>query len=180
VHVWYWPKEPAIQDVIHRQLKAARTGGEDEYEPLERELVAIKKQKATPVNLAQIEKLTAEVSVIKARYGNDWLSTFVILDSCIIDVQLLDEDNLDALAVDFYWQERNGADPVGNFDLFCQIFDTDLIMELWKGYLDTRIKLPPAPSETQEDAPPKDNPLEQSGSPAKKGKRGKKPIESVS
>ena len=180
VDVWYWPKEPAIQDVIHRQVKAARRGGEEEYEPLEFELVALKQQETTPINLARIETLVIEISAIKERYGNDWLSTFVILDSCIVDVQLLDDDNIDALAVDFYWQERNGANPVGNFDLFCQVFDTDLIMELWKGYQNTRAKLPPAPIETQEDAPPKDNPLEQSGSPAKKGKRGKKPIPSTS
>ncbi len=180
VNVWYWPKEPAIQDVIHRQVKASRPGGEDEYEPLELEIFALEKQKKTKINLAQIEKLATEIRAIKERYGNDWLSTFVILDSCIVDVQLLDDNNIDALSVDFYWQERDGANPVGNFDLFCQVFDTDLIMELWKGYQDTRIKLPPAPTETQEDAPPKDNPLEPSGSPAKKAKRGKKPIAETS
>ncbi len=180
VNVWYWPKEPAIQDIIHRQVKAARHGGEDEYEPLELELADLKGGEETKDSLGKINALAIEIRAIKERYGNDWLSTFVILDSCIVDVQLLDDDNIDALSVDFYWQERDGANPIGNFGLFCQVFDTDLIMELWKGYQATRIKLPPAPIETQEDAPPKDNPLEQDGSQVKKGKRGKKPITETS
>lgn len=180
VDVWYLPYDPAIQQVIYRQIKASRPCGDDEYEPLELEIAALKKQESTPINIARIDELVTEIVEIKARYGNTWLGSFVYVDSCIVDVQLLDDENLDALAIDCYWQGRNGNDPLGNFDLFCQIMDADLIRELYAAYSDTRAKLPPAPSETQEDAPPKDNPLEQRGSPAKKGKRGKKPIASAS
>ncbi len=180
VDVWYLPYDPAIQNVIYRQIKATRASGEDEYEPLELEVAALKKQKKTKINLARIADLATEISAIKTRYGMTWLGSFVYVDSCIVDVQLLDEDNLDALAIDCYWQGRNGNDPLGNFDLFCQILNTNLIAELYAGYDDTRAKLPPAPKETQEDAPPKDNPLEQSGSQVEKGKRGKKPIAETS
>ncbi len=180
VNIWYLPYHPVIQNVIRRQLRAARPGGEDEYEPLESEVAALEKQEPTKINLARIDKLTGEISTIRAHHGNTWLGHFIILDSCIVDVQLLDEENTDALAIDCYWQGRNGSDPLGNFDFFCQILHANLISELWTGYSDTRAKLPPAPSETQEDAPPKDNPLEPSGSPAKKGKRGKKSIAETS
>lgn len=180
VNIWYLPYSPAIQNTIHRQVTAARPNGEDEYAPLDLELTALKKQKATKTNNARIEVLVTEIGAIRARYGNTWLDFFTILDSCVVDVELLDDENPDALAVDCYWQMRNGNDPAGNFDLFCQVFHTDLIWELWAGYQDTRIKLPPAPTETQEDSPPKDNPLERSGSPAQKGKRGKKPITETS
>ncbi|KKK80970.1 hypothetical protein LCGC14_2818180, partial [marine sediment metagenome] len=73
-----------------------------------------------------------------------------------------------------YRQFRNGGDPLGNFDLFVQLLSDDTIDELYDGYTETRTKLPAAPKETQEEAPPLDDPLEQSGSQAKKVKHGKK------
>lgn len=181
LNVWFLPYDPAIQSVIYRQIKAQRPGGEEEYEPLKLKFVALKdKAKPTKGELAKMEQLAEEISQIKARYGNTWLSSFVILDSCVVGVELLDDDNLDALAIDCYWEARDGSDPLGNFALFIQILHSDLIEELVGGYVATRAKLPLAPKETQGDSPPKDNPLGQNGSPANEGKHTKKRIESVS
>lgn len=175
VNVWYLPYDPYIQGVIIRQLRAARPGGQEEYEPLQREIIMLRQKKETKDNLAEIAELVRRVNEIRAIYGNELIGSFAILDSCIVDVELLNESNTDALAVDYYWQNRNGNDPVGNYDMFAQYLSDDTIDELWQGYQDTRTKLPAAPKETQEEAPPPDNPLEPSGSQAKKGKRGKKP-----
>ena len=175
------PYDPAIQKVTYRQISAQRPGGEEEYEPLQAAIVTLKKEKPSKANASKIGALTTQISNIKAKHGNNWLTTFVIVDGCIVDVELLDENNIDAVAVDCYWRSRDGSDPLGNFELFIGLLSDDTINELYfQGYEQTRAKLPPAPEETQGDSPPKDNPLEQNGSPVNEGKHTKKRIENAS
>lgn len=180
LHVWYLPYDPAMQQIIYRQVTAERPGGEDEYEPLELTIAKLQKEEQSEDTIAEIDRLSKEIFKIKSRYGNGFLSSYVVLDSCIVDVAMVDDSNIDAAALNYYWQTRNGDDPVGNFDLFRSILSEKFINELWTGYNDTRVKLPPAPTETQEDGPPENNPLERNGSQAKKGKRGKRPTKVVS
>lgn len=98
---------------------------------------------------------------------------FAILYSTIIDIEIVDSDMMEASTFDAYWKMR-GNIPIDNYHLFEQLLTTPMIDELWLAYEDTRAKLPEAPKETQESKPPDGNPLEQSGLPAKKAKRGRK------
>jgi hypothetical protein len=104
---------------------------------------------------------------------------FAILESTIIDIEVINADDMEASAFAAYWQMKSNI-PVDNYHLFQQLLTTPMIDELWDAHEDTRAKLPEAPKETQESKPPDGNPLDKSGSLAKKGKRGKRRTKATS
>jgi hypothetical protein len=106
-------------------------------------------------------------------------TVFAVLSSTIIDIDVHDTDDVELNGLAAWWQMKSNI-PADNYQLFEQLLTTSLVDILWQGYDDTRAVLPPAPEITQESKPPVGNPLDSTGSQAKKGKRGKRHTKAVS